>query len=115
MPLIRLALTVRRHPRAWRLLAGVVVMIMLFAMLLSAVEPAHGQVPRVAVARGDTAGLCATAQGIQCPAGATADATPAGAATRDRPPLHRATPARSTRMTIAAKPPACSSFLTASA
>ena len=96
MPLIRLALTVRRHPRAWRLLAGVVVMIVLFAMLLSAVEPAHGQ-------------------GIHCPVGAPGDATPAGAATRYRPPLHRATPARSTRMTIAASPPASSSFLTASA
>ena len=67
MPLIRLALTVRRHPRAWRLLAGVVVMSMLFAMLLSAVEPAHGR-------------------GIHCPVyttvDATEDATPAGAATR---------------------------------
>ena len=87
MPLIRLALTVRRHPRAWRLLAGVVVMGMLFAMLLSAVEPAHGR-------------------GIHCPV---------GTATSDRPPLHRAMPARSTRMTIAARPPASSSFLTASA
>ena len=71
MPLIRLALTVRRHPRAWRLLAGVVVMTLLFAMLLSAVEPAHGR-------------------GIHCPVDATVyptenateDATPAGAATR---------------------------------
>ena len=71
MPLIRLALTVRRHPRAWRLLAGVLMMIMLFAMLLSAVEPAHGR-------------------GIHCPVDATVDATedatedatPAGAATR---------------------------------
>ena len=67
MPLLRLALTVRRHPRAWRLLAGVAVMGMLFAMLLSAVEPAHGR-------------------GIHCPINTTADATedapPAGAATR---------------------------------
>ena len=67
MPLIRLALTVRRHPRAWRLLAGVAVMGMLFAMLLSAIEPAHGR-------------------GIHCPVDttvhATEDATPAGTATR---------------------------------
>lgn len=87
MPLIRLALTVRRHPRAWRLLAGVAVMGMLFAMLLSAVEPAHGR-------------------GVHCPV---------GAATSDRPPLHRAMPARSARTTIAAKPAASSSLPTASA
>ena len=54
MPLIRLALTARRHPRAWRLLAGVAVMALLFAMLLSAVEPAHGQAGGPATAAAGT-------------------------------------------------------------
>ena len=44
MPLIRLAVAVRRHPRALRLLAGLGVMIALFATLLSAAEPAHAPV-----------------------------------------------------------------------
>ena len=61
MPLIRLALTARRHPRVWRLLAGIVVMALLFATLLSAVEPAHGQ-------------ACAAASVV-------------GASNRGRPPL----------------------------
>ena len=41
MPLLRLAVTARRHQRALRLLAGLIVMAALFAMLLSAVEPVH--------------------------------------------------------------------------
>ena len=65
MPLLRLALTVRRHPRAWRLLAGIVVMIMLFTMLLSAVEPAQAAEFRVYHHRDRTAVPCAKAQGVQ--------------------------------------------------
>ena len=65
MPLLQLALTVRRHPRAWRLLAGVVVMIMLFTMLLSAVEPAQGAKFRAYHHRNRTAGPCAKAQDVQ--------------------------------------------------
>ena len=42
MPLIRFAVAVRRHPRAWRLLGGLLVMAALFALLLSAAEPVHG-------------------------------------------------------------------------
>ena len=43
MPLIRLAVAVRRYPRALRVLAGLVVMVALFATLLSAAEPAHAR------------------------------------------------------------------------
>ena len=42
MPLIRFAFAARRHPRAWRLLGGLLVMAALFALLLSAAEPVHG-------------------------------------------------------------------------
>ena len=42
MPLIRFAAAVRRHPRAWRLLGGLLAMAALFALLLSAAEPVHG-------------------------------------------------------------------------
>ena len=42
MPLIRFAIAARRHPRAWRLLGGLLVMAALFALLLSAAEPVHG-------------------------------------------------------------------------
>ena len=43
MPLIRLAVAVRRYPRALRLLAGLIVMIALFATLLSAADPVHAR------------------------------------------------------------------------
>ena len=43
MPLIRFAVACRRNPRALRVLVGLVVMIALFATLLSAAAPQHAR------------------------------------------------------------------------